>query len=58
MPKENDQSTSDTHPTPKYDFSNVNLVTGEGMQLEFDSWEEMDAYFDAFNDECDKRGID
>jgi hypothetical protein len=58
MPKENEQFTSDTQPTPKYDFSNVNLVTGEGMQSKFQSEEEMDAYFDAFNDECDKRGID
>ena len=42
---------------PKYDFSNVNLVTGEGMQLGFDSWEEMEEYFDAYAEACEKAGI-
>jgi len=43
---------------PKYDFSNVNLATGEGAQLSFDSWEEMDEYFDAYIDACEKAGIE
>jgi len=40
-----------------FDFSNVNLATGEGMQLKFNSLEEMDAYADAFIEACDKAGI-
>jgi hypothetical protein len=55
--KENEQFTSDTQPASKYDFSNVNLATGEGAQLEFDSWEEFEEYADAYADECEKQGI-
>jgi hypothetical protein len=59
MPKEKVESVSNTIPAPKpkYDFTNVNLETGEGMQVEFSSWDEMDEYFDAFADACDKAGV-
>jgi hypothetical protein len=50
-------ANTDPLPKPKYDFSKVNLTTGEGMQLGFDSWEEMDAYFDAYAEACEKAGI-
>jgi hypothetical protein len=42
---------------PKYDFSKVNLATGEGMQLKYDSWDEIDAYGKAFIEECKKQGV-
>jgi len=41
----------------KYDFTGVDLETGEGAQLEFNSLEEMVAYTKAFNAMCDKMGV-
>ena len=59
MPEKNDQGIKsyDSKPKKKYDFSNVNLATGEGMQLEFASWDEMEEYFDAYNEACEKAGV-
>ena len=38
-----------------FDFSKVDFVTGEGSYLgPYDSWEEMEAYFDAYNEAEDK----
>jgi hypothetical protein len=37
-----------------YDFSNVDFVTGEGSKHSYDSWEEMEAYFDAYQEAEDK----
>jgi hypothetical protein len=50
-------ANADQLPKPKYDFTDVNLETGEGMQLEFDSWEEDEAYGRAFIEECEKQGV-
>jgi len=44
-------------PKPKYDFSKVNLATGEGLSLEFDSWEELEEEGRAFIEECKKQGV-
>jgi hypothetical protein len=52
------QSMSEAdQPKPKYDFSKVNFATGEGAQLEFDSWDEMEAYFDAYDEASKKAGF-
>jgi hypothetical protein len=55
----NDQGikSDDSNAKQKYDFSGVNLATGEGMQQSFSSVEEMDEYIHAFNEECEKAGI-
>jgi hypothetical protein len=52
------QSVSEAgQPKSKYDFSKVNLVTGEGMQTEYSSLEEMSKYLAAFAEECERAGI-
>jgi len=59
MLDKNDQAfkSDDSKPKKKYDFSNVNLATGEGAQLSFDSFEEMDEYATAYIEACEKAGI-
>jgi hypothetical protein len=59
MPKEKKvQSVSEAGQSkPKFDFSNVNLATGEGLSLEFDSWEELEEEGRAFIEECKKQGV-
>jgi len=59
MPNENKiESTSKSdQQKQKFDFSKVNLATGEGMKEIFDSWDEMDEYFDAYAEACEKAGV-
>jgi hypothetical protein len=40
-----------------FDFSNINLTNEEGVKLEFNSWEEMEAYMDAYNEVRCKAGL-